>query len=124
MSKRAQENTAKEGSAVAKPGPMSLVSRNLTPQDSSATNSPGNQELDQSYVSLFVRKLVRNNNQDPTAYSQERRQDDTLSSGTRKPVRSGESANSTSTRKLVRGDDSKIERTRLTFHNMQISDHR
>ena len=56
MSKRAQEGTAKEGSAVAKPRPMSLVSRNLLsakktpPQDSSASNSPGNQELDQSYV--------------------------------------------------------------------------
>ena len=49
-------------------------------------------------------------NQDPTAYSQERQQDDTLSSSTRKLVRSG--------------DDSQIERTWLEFHNMQISDHR
>ena len=37
------------------------------------------------------------------------RQDDTLSSGTRK---------------LVRGDDSQLVRTRLDFHNVQISDHR
>ena len=78
MSKRAQESTSKDGSAVAKPGPMNLVSRNLLsakktpPQDSSASNSPENQELDQSYVSSSVRKLVRNNIQDPTAYSQER----------------------------------------------------
>ena len=60
MSKRAQECTAEEGSAVAKP----------------------------RYVSSSVRKLVRNNNHDPTAYSQERRQDDTLSSGTGKLVQS------------------------------------
>ena len=57
MPKRAQESTSKEGSAVAKPRPMNLVSRNLlspkktSPQESSASNSPGNQELDQSYVS-------------------------------------------------------------------------
>ena len=48
MSKRVQESTAKEGSAVAKPTPMNWVSRNLLsakknpPQDSSASNSLGN----------------------------------------------------------------------------------
>ena len=57
MSKRVHESTAKEGSAVAKPTPMCLVSRNNLsakknpPQDSSVLNSLGNQELDQSYVS-------------------------------------------------------------------------
>ena len=57
MSKRVQESQAKEGSAVAKPTPMNLVSRNLlsakenSPQDSSASNSLKNQGLDQSYVS-------------------------------------------------------------------------
>ena len=75
---------SKEGSAVARPRPMNLVSRNLCgtkkslPQDSSVSNSPENQELDQSYVSPGIRKLMRNSNQDPTTYSQERRQDDTL----------------------------------------------
>ena len=39
-------------------------------------------------------------------------------------MRSGESASSLSTRKLVRGDDCQIERTRLEFHNMELSDHR
>ena len=95
MSKRPRECTANEGSAVAKP----------------------------RYVSSSVRKLVRNNNQDPTAYSQERRQDDTLSSGTGKLVQSGESTSSASTRKLVRGDDIQIERTWLEFHNVEISDY-
>ena len=38
---------------------------------------PRNQELDQSHVSSSARKLVRNNNQDPTMYSQERRKNDT-----------------------------------------------
>ena len=46
-----------------------------------------------------------------------------LFSCSRKLVRSGESASSGSTRKLVRGDD-QIERTSLKFHNMQISDDR
>ena len=99
MSKRAQESTSEEGSAVLKPRPMNLVSRNrlsemkTPPQDSSASNSPVNQELDQIYVSLCARKLMRNSKQDPTACSQERRQDDTLSS---------------STRKLERGDDIQV----------------
>ena len=111
MSKRVQESTAKEGSVVAKPRPMSLVSRNLLsakkipPKDWSASNSQGNQELDQHFVTSSAKKLVRNNNQDPTEYSQDRRQDDSVSSGTRKLVRSGESASSASTRKPVRGDD-------------------
>ena len=80
MSKRAQESTSKEGSAVAKPRPMNLVSRNLlsakkTPlQDSSASDTPVKQEFDHSYVSPCVRKLMRNNNHHPTASSQERRQ--------------------------------------------------
>ena len=111
MFKRAQESTSQEGWAVAKPKPMTLVPRNLLsakktpPQDSSASNSPGNQELDRSYVSPSVRKLMRNSNQDPTSYSQERQQDDTQSSSHRKLGRSGESASSASTRKLERGED-------------------
>ena len=70
-SKRAQESTSKEGSAVAKPRPMNLVSRNFLsakknlPQDSSDSNSSGNQELDQSCVSSSVRKLTRNINPSP-----------------------------------------------------------
>ena len=61
MSKRAQESTAKEDSAVAKPRPMSLVSRKLLSakknplRDSSASNSL---VVDQSYVSQSARKLV------------------------------------------------------------------
>ena len=81
-----QENS-KERSAVAKPRPMNLVSRNhrsaekTPPQDSSALNSRENQQLDQSYVSPSGTKLTRNSNQDPTTHSQELRQDDTPSWG-------------------------------------------
>ena len=67
---------------------------------------------------------MRDSNQVPTAYSQERRQDDPRGSSTGTLVRSGESASSASTRKLERGDDTQIERRRLEFHNMQVSDHR
>ena len=89
MSKRAQESTSKEGSAVAKPRPMILVSRNLLSakkdplQDSSDRNSPGNHELGQSCVSSRDGKLTRNINPNPTMHSQERQQDDTQSSSTR-----------------------------------------
>ena len=74
MSKRAQESTAKEGSAVAKPRPMSLVSRNLlrakkiSTKDSGASDSPENEELDQSSVSWSARKLLQNNDQGPTRW--------------------------------------------------------
>ena len=54
------------------------------PQDSSDSNSPANQELDQSCVSSSGRNLTRNINQNPTMYSQERQRDDTQSSSTRK----------------------------------------
>ena len=125
MSKRAQESTSKEGSAVAKPRPMNLVSRNLLsakknpPQDSSASHSLGNQELDQSCVSSNVRQLVRDNDQDPKAHTPEWQQDDHPLWSTRKLVRSGGSASSASIRKLERGGDGQIEMTRLVFHNLQ-----
>ena len=41
----------------------------------------------------------------------------------RPPGRSGEFARSASSRKLERGDDFQIEKTRLEFRNEQISDH-
>ena len=87
-------------------------------------NSSENQELDQSYVSPSVRKLTRNSNQDPTTYSQERQQDDTLSSSHKKLRRSGEFVSSASTRKLERGEDIQIGRSKIEFHIMLISDHR
>ena len=68
---------------------------------------PGAQELDQSHASPSGRKLMRNSSQDPTAYSQERQQDDTQSS---------------STRKLERGDDIQIGRRMSEFQIMQVSD--
>ena len=119
------------GSAVAKPRPMNLVSRNFLsakktpPQDSSSDpNSPENQELDQSYVSHSVRKLTRDINQNPTMYPQERQQDDTQSSSTRKLRRSDEPSSSASMRKLKQGEDIQFERSKLHFHCVQISDYR
>ena len=82
------------------------------------------QALDQSYVSPSCKKLTRNSEQDSTTYSQERQQDDTQSSSTRKLGRSGELASSASMRKLKRGEDIQIGMSLMEFHNMQISDHR
>ena len=129
MPKRAQESTAKEGSAVAKPGPMSLVLRNFlsakkTSLESGCFEQPEESKVGSELCSTGARKLVRNNNQDPTTCSQEWRQDDHPFWGTRKLVRSGGSASSGSTRKLVREHDNQIERARLELHNMQISEHR
>ena len=57
-------------------------------------------------------------------YSQERQQDDTQSSRTRKPERRDDSSDSARARKLERGEDIQFERSKLHFHNMQISDFR
>ena len=77
------------------------------------------QEMDQSDASPSNKKLTWKCNQDPTTYSQGRRQDDILSSSTGKLGRNGESASSVSTTKLERSDDIQIGRRRLEFHNMQ-----
>ena len=53
------------------------------------------------------RKLTRNINQRPTMYSPERQQDDTQSSRARK---------------LGPSEDVQFERSKLHFHNVQISD--
>ena len=94
------------------------------PQDSSDPKSPGNPELDQNCVSSSGKKLTRNINQNPTMYSLERQQDDTQSSSTRKLGRRDELSNSARARKLERGDDVQIGRSKMEFHNKQISDHR
>ena len=99
-----------------------LSAKKTPPEDSSAQNSLGNQELDQSYVSPSGRKLTRNSNQDPTMDSQERQQDDTQSSSTRKLGRSGELVSSASTRNLERGEDIQIGRSKMEFHKLQITD--
>ena len=94
MSKSAQEGTSKDGSAVAKPRPLNLVSRNLmsakkfSPQGSSDPNSPENQELDQRCVLARSRNLLRDINQNPTIFKF------ILSWSTRILVRSCESASS------------------------------
>ena len=50
-------------------------------------------------------------------------QDDTQSSSTTKLVQNGESASSASARKLERSENFQIGRSKMDFHNMQISDH-
>ena len=129
MSKRAQESKTEEGPAEAKPRPLSLVSRNLlsVKQTSSvhlgAWNRPGHQKLDVSSLSRGTGKPVRDS-QDPTMRSQEWQQDDNPFRGARKLVRSGACESSGSTGKPVRCIDNPLERTRLDYHNMQISDYR
>ena len=54
----------------------------------------------------------------------EQQQEDTQSSSTRKLGRRDEPSSSASTGKLVRYEDIQIGRSKMEFHNMQISDHR
>ena len=94
MSKKAQDSTTKECSAVAKPRPMNLVSRNLLsakkdpPQDSSDPNSQ-RQETD-----------AKHQPQPNKVFSRERQQDDTQSSSTRKLGRRDELSSLARARKL------------------------
>ena len=131
MSKRVLESTLKEGSAVAKPRAMNLVSKNFLivkrflPQDLSDPNSLVNRRLDQSGVVARSRKLLRDSNPNPTMYSQERQQGDAQASSTCKQGRRDESSNSARARKLsARGEDNQFGMSQLHFHNMQISDYR
>ena len=124
MSKRAQESTPKEGSAVAKPRPMNSVSRNLLrakkdlPQDLSDPSSPRNQELDQSCVSSRDRKLTRNIIHNPTMHSQE-----ATRWHSRKLGRRDESSNSARAKKLERGEDPirKVEVARPQYADLRLS---
>ena len=88
MSKRVQESTSKEGS-----GRCGVKELPEHTDNSSARlecfEQPGESMIG-SELQHSVRKLMRNSNQDPPACSQERRQDDTLSSTSKKMGRSGE----------------------------------
>ena len=78
MSKGVQEGTSKEGSAMAKPRPMNLVSRNLmsarkdSPKDMSNSSNLVNAKTEQGDV-----EQMRNTRQDPAMHSQVRQQEDT-----------------------------------------------
>ena len=66
---------------------------------------------------------MRNINPNSTMCSQERQQDGTQSSSTSKRVRRDELSSSARDRKLERGEDIQIGRSKMV-HNVQISDHR
>ena len=93
------------------------------PQDSSDPNSTRNQELDQSCVSSSGRKLTRKHQPKPSnVFLMEARQDDTQSSSTRKLGWRDEPSSSARARKLERGEDIQIGRSKMEFHNVLISD--
>ena len=118
MSKRAQESTAKEGPAVAKPR---LLSAKTIPSArfESASNSPGESNVG-SELCFIERTCAKQQPRPNSIFSRAA----TRCHSIFEQVRSGESESSASTRKQVRCDDRQIERTRLKFHNIQISDHR
>ena len=114
MSKRIQERKTGEEPPVAKPRPTCLISRtqlNVKQPSSSgsdASNVPVNPQLDSESVLGGTRKLARSRDQSPATSQQERNEDSLRQRGCWKQQR---------------GVENQLERTRLHFHNMQISDY-
>ena len=82
MSKRAQEGISREGSAMAKPRPMNLVSHNLFSTRNKSPQNPGNAKAEQGGVSSGTWKQIRDTSQNPAVYSQVRQQEDTQNANT------------------------------------------
>ena len=102
MSKRVQESTLKEGSAVAKQRPMNLVSKNLLsakkdpPRDLGDPNSLGNQDFGSELCFSSRKEIAAQHEPEPnTVFSRE-----------------------------ARGEDYQFGKSKLHFHKMQISDYR
>ena len=116
MSKRAQESNSKEGSAVAKPRPMSWCQGTSWAPRKPLRKTPvhpKNREIKSWIRVMFVER--------PESGAILQPRPNTLS---RKLVKSGESASSASTKKLVWDDDIKSKGQGWKCHYMQISDHR
>ena len=114
MSQSVQESYVKEGSAVAKPKPMTLnlsSMRKILSQGVRAPHSPGNQSLDQSGVPTRSWKQ--------SAWAT----DDAQTSNTRKQGRRDESlAQPAAGNSLRKGGAHPFGRRKPEFHKMQISD--
>ena len=133
-SKRGQEGTSGEGSAMAKPRsmnlvegeprPMNLVSHNLLstrmnyPQDSSDSNNPVNAIAVQGGVSISVGQLTRDTSQNPAEDSQVRQQENTQNANTWKQEKRSDSSDSTSVGQLTRGVDTHMNRPKMEFRNI------
>ena len=131
MSKREQDRTSKEGPAVAKPKPMSLVARSLLsskkdpPQIVSASNDPGNSKMDESSTSAGIGKPLRGSDSNPKSQSQEWQNDNTQSASQGKPRRGEEASSSAGIRKrIAKGDNTQTQRPRLESQNLTITIHR
>ena len=109
-----------EGFAKARPRSTCLVSRILlranhfSSVDSDASHCPGNQELDQTFVSGST-GIIRDSNQDPATISQEWQQDGNPFRDVRKLVRSDTYEDSGSSEKRVRCVVNQHARTRTDF---------
>ena len=71
-----------------------------------------------------TRKLARNKDQNPAACSQDRNEDNPRQGGCWKQQRGDACDSSGGCWKLQRGVENQLERTRLDYHNVQISDYR
>ena len=137
MSKRGQEGTSGEGSAMAKPRSMNLVmakprlvylvSHNLLstrmnyPQDLSDSNNPVNAIAVQGGVSTSVGQLTRDTSQNSAEDSQVRQQENTQNANTWKQEKRSDSSDSTSVGQLTRGMDTHMNKPKMECRNMQVS---
>ena len=90
--------------------------------DWGASNVPGNPDVHSISVPGSTGTLVRDRVKNPATSSQEWQKDNPCPGSTRKLVQSGTCERSGSIGKQVQGVENQLARTRLDFHNVQISD--
>ena len=118
-----------EEPAVAKPRCTCLISRNLLNQKQpsflglDAVIVQGNPQLDSESVLRSTGKPARNKDQNSATCSQERNEDIPGQGICGKLQRGDVCDSSGSCGKLQRGVENQLEKTRLDYHNMQISDY-
>ena len=124
----AHESTRKRLEST--PRSTCLISRNLLNQKqpsfvSDASNVSGNPQLDSVSVLGSTRKLARKKKKDqnPASCCQERNEDIPGQASCGKLQRGVACDSSGSCWKLLRGFENQFERTRLDYHNIQISDY-
>ena len=126
LSERAQERTEEEP-VVAKSKPVSLVSRTLSAKqsaslDSGASYGPGSQGLGRNSVFTSAEKSVRDTVENSSSTSQVLHRGENPFSSSGRPVRVCVRTFKCG-RDLVRGIQNQLARTKLAYHNLQISDH-
>ena len=89
----------------------------------SDSNNPVNANAEQGGVSSGICKEMRDTSQNPAVYSEVRQQEDTQNPNTWKQQSRSDSSDSSVIWKQMRGMEIHMNRSKIEFHNMQISSH-